>query len=107
MATVTGNQGLRIPQTTDDPDVVTDLTNVVSDIEKRLVMVFNNTADRSTRLASPTEGMLSYLKDTDKYYTFTGSAWVLLVMVPTFTTGTTVPSSGTGSDGDVFFKIGS
>lgn len=105
MATTTSNQGIRIPQSTDDPDVVGDLNNAVADIEKKLVMVFNNTSDRSTRLPAPTEGMLSYLKDVDLYYTYNGTAWVLLVNVPAFTSGSSVPSNSVGNNGDVFFKI--
>ena len=106
MATTTSNQALRIPQTTDDPNIVEDMTNLALDIEKRLVMVFNSTADRSSRLPSPTEGMLSYLKDTDTYSYFNGTSWTDLVSdAPTFSSGTAVPSNSSGSDGDVFFKV--
>lgn len=106
MATTTANQGIRIPQSTDDPDVVDDLTKAVSDLEKRVVMVFNNSSDRSARVATPTEGMLSYLKDTDLFYKHDGSAWVaLLPVIPTFTSGTAVPSNASGVDGDIFFKV--
>ena len=106
MATTTSNQQIRIPQSTDDPDVVDDLGNAVADIEKKLVMVFNNTADRTSRVSAPTEGMLSYMKDTNKLEKFDGAAWVnVLGSTPNFTTGTAVPSNATGSDGDVFFKV--
>lgn len=106
MATTTGNQQIRVPQSTDDPDVVDDLNKAVTDIEKKLVMVFNSATDRSTRLSAPTEGMLSYLKDTDSYYFFNGTAWTLLVpALPTFSSGTSVPSNGSGANGDVFWKV--
>lgn len=106
MATTTTNQQIRVPQSTDDPDVVDDLNKAVTDIEKKLVMVFNNATDRSTRVPSPTEGMLSYLKDTDIFYLHNGVTWVQLVpALPTFSSGTAVPSNGSGANGDVFWKV--
>ena len=106
MATTTSNQGIRIPQSTDDPDVVGDLGNAVADIEVRLVMVFTSATDRSTRVPAPTEGMFSYLKDVNKHYYYDGTAWQALVpSVPTFSSGTSVPSNSSGADGDVFWKV--
>ena len=106
MATTTSNQGIRIPQSTDDPDVVNDLGNAVADIETKLVMVFNNVADRSARVPAPTEGMLSYLKDVNLFYYYSGTAWTAVVpTVPTFSSGTAVPSNSSGVDGDVFWKV--
>lgn len=106
MATTTANQAIRIPQTTDDPDVVDDITKAVLDLEKRVVMVFDNSSDRSSRVPTPTEGMLSYLKDTDLYYFYSGTAWTALVpSVPTFSSGTAVPSNSSGNNGDIFFKV--
>lgn len=106
MATTTSNQQIRVPQGTDDPDVVDDLTKAIADVEKKLVMVFSNVSDRSARVPTPVEGMLAYLKDTDLYYKYDGAAWVaLLPAIPTFTSGTAVPSNASGVDGDVFFKV--
>lgn len=39
------------------------------------VMVFANSAARSSALTSPTEGMTTYLEDTNKIEVWTGSAW--------------------------------
>jgi len=39
------------------------------------VMVFASVAARSSALPSPTEGMMSYLKDTDSVQAFSGSSW--------------------------------
>ncbi len=106
MATTTANQQIRVPQSTDDPDVVDDINKAVLDIEKKVVMVFNSVNDRTSRLPSPTEGMLSYQKDTNTYTYYDGTTWLSLVpTVPTFTTGTTVPSNSFGNNGDVYFKI--
>lgn len=107
MATTSPLQGIRIPQETDTPDPPRDFANAIGDTEKLVVQVYNSVSDRSTKVTAPTEGMLSYQKDTNTFTYYTGSAWVnLLPTVPNFTSGTSVPSSGTGANGDVFFKIG-
>lgn len=106
MATTTTNQGIRIPQSTDDPDVVGDLGNAVLDIEKRLVMVFASSSVRSTKLPSPAEGMLCWLQDVNVFQYHNGTAWVdLLPAVPAFSSGAAVPLNSSGKDGDVFFKV--
>ena len=40
------------------------------------VMVFANSAARSAALSSPTEGMVTYLEDTNLLYVWTGAAWI-------------------------------
>lgn len=42
------------------------------------VMVFASSAARSSALPSPTEGMVTYLKDDDGTYYYSGSAWLSL-----------------------------
>ena len=106
MATTTTNQALPIPQTTDDPDVVGDMVALATAIEKKLVMVFNNTTDRNTRVTSPTEGMFCFMKDTNTFLVYDGAAWVNAIgALPAFTSGSTVPANTSGNNGDVFFKI--
>ena len=39
------------------------------------VMVFGGTAARGSAIASPTEGMVTYLSDTDKVQVYNGTAW--------------------------------
>lgn len=39
------------------------------------VMVFDSSAARASAIASPTEGMISYLKDLDVVETFSGASW--------------------------------
>lgn len=39
------------------------------------VMVFASSAARASAIASPTEGMMSYLKDLDVVESFSGSNW--------------------------------
>ena len=39
------------------------------------IMVFAGTAARGSAIASPTEGMLTFLKDTDTLTYYDGSDW--------------------------------
>lgn len=39
------------------------------------VWVFDDAADRTAQVTSPAEGNFSYLRDTNKLYYYTGSAW--------------------------------
>jgi hypothetical protein len=45
-------------------------------LASQVVMVFASAAARTSAIASPQEGMISYLKDTDVVQTYSGSAWV-------------------------------
>ena len=42
---------------------------------KQSVMVFANSTARSAALTAPTEGMVTYLEDTNKVEVYTGSSW--------------------------------
>lgn len=44
-------------------------------LASQVVMVFASSAARTSAIASPQEGMISYLKDTDVTQYYTGSAW--------------------------------
>ena len=43
---------------------------------QQTVMVFASGSARTTAIASPSEGMFTYLSDTDAFERYTGSAWV-------------------------------
>jgi hypothetical protein len=77
---VTTNQGLILPDGTDNANVpltFTDfVTTAVSGMENRLVQRYLSIADRTTRNPAPNEGELSYLADLNRYETFNGVAWV-------------------------------
>jgi hypothetical protein len=45
-------------------------------LASQVVMVFADSAARTSAITSPQEGMISYLKDTDAVEKYTGSAWV-------------------------------
>lgn len=88
----TTNQGLIIPNGTDNANVPLTFTNFVlgtTGIENRLVQRYLSIADRTARNAAPNEGELSYLVDLNRYDTYTGSAWVPLISSYTFAVANT------------------
>jgi hypothetical protein len=107
MSTTTANQGLPVPQSSDEPDVPAFIVALAEAAEKKLVMVFTNSTQRTTKVPSPTSGMMSVLTDTDVVEFYDGATWqrVYPPAVPAFTRGTVVPSNGSGANGDVFFKL--
>lgn len=66
-------------------------------LNSQTVMVFADAAARTAAIASPQEGMFSYLKDTNATQYYTGSAWTNLdttgMVNPMTTTGDTIYSS--------------
>lgn len=50
--------------------------NVNGYLMEQSVMVFNSASARSAALSSPSEGMVSYLKDTNALQRYDGAAWV-------------------------------
>ena len=68
------------------------------------VMVFDSASARSSAIGTPTEGMMSYLKDTNSVEKYTGSAWEGVDTAPSGgTAGQAYVSNGTAtpSFGDV------
>lgn len=73
-------------------------------LASQTVMVFADAAARTSAIASPQEGMISYLKDTNAVQYYSGSAWVavgggggggkvLQVVNATYTTATTISTT--------------
>lgn len=50
--------------------------NVQTFLQDQVVMVFANNAAATAAIPSPGEGQFRYLKDTDAFEYYTGSAWV-------------------------------
>lgn len=61
------------------PLEVITASNVQSYLQDQTVMVFPSNAVRSTAITVPTEGMLSWLEDGNKYQFYNGSAWEDLI----------------------------
>jgi hypothetical protein len=73
-------------------------------LASQVVMVFADAAARTSGIASPQEGMISYLKDTNSTEYYSGSAWaaigaggasgkILQVVQATYSTQTTIAST--------------
>lgn len=99
-------QGIQLAILGDAPDA----QQLVSDLEKiigRTVMVFESSSHRGATLSgtsgapSPTEGMVSYLKDSNALEFYNGSAWrplqEALPSLPRGTLGYTRSTSGTSN----------
>ena len=71
------------------PGEVLSAANVQDYLQDQSVMVFASAAARTSALASPSEGMVSYLKDTDTVERFDGSSWVVPFSVANGGTGAT------------------
>ncbi len=93
---LTTNQGLELPDGTDNANVPLAMTNYNTGIENRTVQRYLSVADRTARNPVPFEGELSYLGDTDLYYSFrTGLGWV--VLIGSYTSSSDLPAYTTTS----------
>lgn len=90
---LTTNQGLILPDGTDNANVPLTFTDFVttagSGMENRLVQRYLSIADRTARNPAPNEGELSYLMDLNRYDTYTGAAWVSLYPQHVYASDTT------------------
>lgn len=77
---LTTNQGLTIPNGTDNANVPTAFTNYNTNLENRLVQRYMSLADRTARNPLPNDGELSFLADLGIYETFVaGFGWTPLI----------------------------
>lgn len=78
----TANQQLPYPASSSVPNVPSDLQLLALAVEKKGVQVFASASDRSTRQTAPTEGMICWLQDVNRFDHYTGSAWAPLIESP-------------------------
>ena len=72
----------------------TDMNTYVGD---QVVMSFADSSARSTAVSSPTEGMVSYLADTNQIEVYTGAAWAGIGDITEVAAGANIDvTSGTG-----------
>lgn len=57
-------------------------TNVNTYLMQQTVMVFADASARSTAITSPSEGMVTYLSDSDTLWYYDGSNWLQLTSDP-------------------------
>lgn len=50
--------------------------NVQGYLQDQSIMAFTSASVRSTAIATPTEGMMSYIKDVDQVQSYNGSVWL-------------------------------
>jgi hypothetical protein len=62
-------------------------------LQDQSIMVFSGTAARATAIASPSQGMFTYLTSDSTLYTYNGSSWVAF-------------TSGGGGDFSSFMLMG-
>ena len=80
-----------------------DMNTYVGD---QVVMVFASSSARSSAVSSPTEGMVSYLKDTNAIEYYDGSAWGGIGDITAVNAGTNIDvTSGTGPTPTVALAI--
>lgn len=83
-------------------DEILAAADLQSYIQDQVVFVFNDAAARTSGILAPSEGMVSYLKDTNLLYAFDGAAWVEIapnVGTPGTYTKVTTDSKGRVSSG--------
>lgn len=83
------------------PGEVLTAANVQDYLQDQAVMVFASAAARTSAIASPTDGMVSYLKDTDTIERYNGSSWVVAFPIGNGGTGAT-----TARDAQLNLRIG-
>ena len=82
--------------TNGSPLPASDLNTYLMD---QSVMVFANSSARTTALPTPTEGMVTYLEDTNLLYVWTGAAWTQVASPsPVTTQGDLIVGNSSGQE---------
>lgn len=71
------------------------------------VMTFAGTAARGSAIGTATEGMLTWLEDSNVYQYYNGSAWTTLVASPTNATVTTAYTATSANAGGFIYSTSS
>ena len=70
------------------------------------VMVFDDSSARSTGIGTATEGMVTYLKDSNGLFYYDGSAWTVVGLDPiTFTSSTATAYTIADSDAGSYLRF--
>lgn len=81
------------------------VNNMVEEIEKKVVMVFDTSTQMTSRIPVPTEGMLAWVKDANILYVHNGSSWAQVYPpAPRIYSGTGLPTNAIGQNGDIYFR---
>ena len=98
-------QNVPIATLTDPPNAQTLATGIVNNIVPKTVMTFASASVRGATLvpntpSAPTEGMVSWLKDTNTLSVYNGSTWVTIAAGSTTWTKVTSLQPGWSHDGN-------
>jgi hypothetical protein len=74
--------------------------NVNGYLMDQSVMVFAGTAARASAIGTASEGMLTYLSDTDTVQYYNGAAWQNLIPTAASSTATAITAAYTATSGD-------
>lgn len=97
MTTLTTDQGLILPASSDADNVPTSFTSYNTGVESRLLKRYLSSADRTARNPTPTTNEFSILDSTGALERYTGSAWDH--PFPSLPRGIMGTPTTTGSDG--------
>lgn len=87
-------QGLPYPALSDPANGPVGFQNLAQALEKKLVQVYTDGADRAAKVTAPTAGMFTFLTATGRYEYYTGTAWVALLPLTNSTFSQTVAGAG-------------
>jgi len=99
-------QGLPYPDQNEKLNTVDEyIRNLAFALEKKLFMVFENASDRDTKIGTPTEGMVAYLKTENQAHVRVDATWKQIYPAsPTIYTGTAAPAASLGAVGDIYVQ---
>lgn len=97
-----------IPRIEDDPNVTDDIKTLALGVEKRVIAIYGNTAQRDAAASAMgvTRGMFCFTSAEQTVWWWDGANWIQFpARTPAITSGAAVPANSSGVEGDIFFKI--
>jgi hypothetical protein len=102
-------QGLPYSIGSDAPGTIDNTMQALAEaLEKKLVQVYDDVADRDATITAPENGMVAVLTIPGEMYLRVAGAWQRIYPAadtPSITSSSSVPANTTGSDGDIHFVI--
>lgn len=96
----TTNQQITYPIGTDLADNPLAFTDMLADVENRLVQRYTSVADRTARNPAPNTGEISFISGTTWYERYTGSKWIACTDIQVFKTAAETVNNSTALQND-------